>query len=64
MGCEDSWLVDWDQREAVVYPDQLRVIKMLRQSFSVSGRHQLVLACPNDENRPSTKIPPTERLHK
>jgi len=48
---QDRRLVDWDQRPAVVDPHQLRVLEMRGQTFGMGGRHQLVLARPDDERR-------------
>ena len=52
---QDLRLVDWNQGPAVVDPHQLRVLKMLGQSLGVGGRHQFVLTCPDDEDRPAER---------
>ena len=48
---QDLRLINRDQGPAIVNPNQLRILEMLGQSFGVGGRHQLVLACPDDEDR-------------
>ena len=49
---QDLRLINRDQGPAIVNPHQLRVLEMLGQSFGVGGWYQLVLACPDDEDRP------------
>ncbi len=62
---QDLRLVDRNQGPAVVDPHQLRVLEVLGQPLGVGARHQLVLARPNDENRPAERallLGPLEQL--
>jgi len=44
-------LVDRDQGVAVVDPDELGVGEVVGESLGVGGGHELVVSCPDDEDR-------------
>ena len=51
VACQDLRLVDGDEGSAVVDPDKLGVLEVVGESFGVGGGHELVVSCPDDEDR-------------
>ena len=51
MFCQGLRLVDGDEGSAVVDPHQLGVLEVFGKSFGVGGGHELVVSCPDDEDR-------------
>ena len=49
--CQDCGLVDEGEGSAVVDPHELGVLEVVGESFGVGGGHELVMACPDDEDR-------------
>ena len=49
-GGEDGGLVDGDERRAVIDPDELGVLEVLRKALGVLRRHRLVLSGPHHEH--------------
>ena len=62
---QDLRLVDGDEGSAVVDPHQLCVLEVFGESFGVGGGHELVVSCPDDEDRTgegALQVGPLEQL--
>ena len=49
--CQSLGLVDGDEGSAVVDPHQVGVLEVFGESFGAGGGHELVVSCPDDEDR-------------
>ena len=62
---QDLRLVDGEQGSTVVDPHEVCILEVFGWSFGVGGGHELVVSCPDDEDRPSEGallIGPLEQL--
>ena len=62
---QDARLVDGDEGSTVVDPHQLGVLEVFGKSFGVGGGHELVVSCPDDEDRAGERallVGPLEQL--